>query len=454
MKRKISFGIAIGVFISVMMLFLNAYAFELPNNSYWITQCTCEEPNFTMTYCSKGSCNMPELRDYTCENCGGLYFQYIYYQHSYEKVFSYPVPKTTKQLGQNGYSQRVCKTCNTIEPNSYKTIYYPNEYKLSQTSYTYNGKAKKPSVTILDCNGNTIDPKFYTVKYSNNTKPGKATATITFCGDYSGTISKIYKIKPTKVTLSSAKYNSTGKITASWKKNTTGTGYILQYSTSSSFAQKNTCTIIIGNNTTVSKAITSLPAKKYYVRVASYVAVGSSKYRSAWSDTKAVTVKKGATLKQMINSTKTDLSGRKDILNATYNGVDIKKYSTTYDRMKAIYNWHSKNNTKYFANCMECNASFNTCIYYLFGTKNQYDNWVWMAAGNFKNSNGSIVIHKWSVLYIKGVPYIFDPRLQGYASNKVGNDYFGIPSSSSMKKRYLFDGWMFYWSNNANTLIV
>lgn len=457
MKKRISFLIAFLVLTCGAVFFsTSAYAFELPEDSNWIggQACTCEEPDFIMTYCGEGGCNYPQLREYTCQNCGSMYYQYIYNNHSYKKYIVKATPKTSTQNGSVGYIENKCENCGATEPNSNKNIAYPSEYKLSTTSYTYNGKAKKPSVTVYDSAGKIIAASNYTVTYSNNTRAGKATVKITFKGNYSGTVSKAFKIKPAAVTLSSVKYNSKGKITATWKKNSNTTGYILQYSTSSSFADKNTCTMIINSNKTVSKAITNLPAKKYYVRVASYINVDSYKYRSAWSSVKNVTVKSGASLKQMINSTKTDLSGRKSILQATYNAVDIKKYSTTYDRMKAIYNWHSKNNTKYFANCLECNASFNTCMYYLFGTNKKYDNWIWLAAGNFKNKNGSTVIHKWSVLYIKGVPYIFDPRLQGYSSNKTGSDYFGVASSSSLKKRYLFDGWMFYWSDEAKSKIV
>lgn len=455
MKRRVSLTISILVLLVAMLFGIKAFAFELPQNSYWIQPCTCENSSFTLTYSDEGNCSRSGYREYTCINCSGRYYQYVYYEHSYEKYTVSAIAKTSNNSGMGGYSEYKCVNCGAFKPNTYKYIDYPSQYKLSATSYTYDGKAKKPVVTVYDSAGAVIPSTNYKLTYSNNVKYGKATVKITFIGDdYSGEISLSYKIKPIKATLSSLKYNSKGKITATWKKDANATGYIIQYSTSSKFAEKNTCTVFATSNKTVSKAITSLPARTYYVRVAAYKAVGSYKYRGAWSNTRSVKVKSGVTLKQMINSTKTDLSGRTYILNATRKAVDIKKYSTTYDRMKAIYNWHSKNNTKYFANCLECNANFNDCIYALFGTNRQYDTWVWLGAGNFKNRNGSVVMHKWSVLYIKGVPYIFDPRLQGYSSNKTGNDYFGVPTSSSLYKRYLFDYWMFYWSNEAKARIV
>lgn len=48
---------------------------------------------------------------------------------------------------------------------------------LSQSSYFYDGTAKKPSVTVKD-GDTTIDSKEYTVSYSNNTNIGSATVTI------------------------------------------------------------------------------------------------------------------------------------------------------------------------------------------------------------------------------------------------------------------------------------
>jgi Fibronectin type III domain. len=80
--------------------------------------------------------------------------------------------------------------------------------------------------------------------------------------------------------------------TAAWTKQATQTtGYQIQYSLSSTFASGNK-TALITPNTTLSKKITGLTAKKkYYVRVRTYKTVGSTKYYSAWSKAVAVTTK-------------------------------------------------------------------------------------------------------------------------------------------------------------------
>jgi hypothetical protein len=66
--------------------------------------------------------------------------------------------------------------------------------KLSSSTYTYNGKAKKPSVTVKYGKTTLKSGTDYKVVYSNNTKVGTADVTITGKGDYAGTITKTFKI--------------------------------------------------------------------------------------------------------------------------------------------------------------------------------------------------------------------------------------------------------------------
>ena len=50
---------------------------------------------------------------------------------------------------------------------------YAKTFKLSATSYTYSGGAKKPSVKIYDSDGKLIDTKNYTITYKNNKNVGR-----------------------------------------------------------------------------------------------------------------------------------------------------------------------------------------------------------------------------------------------------------------------------------------
>lgn len=265
-----------------------------------------------------------------------------------------------------------------------------------------------------------------------------------YYSDYSDKI--LACTSPKDPTLKSAKYSSQGKMKLSWSKVSNATGYVIEYSPSKSFKNDGTtCYLTVSSNTT-SKTISGLPKKTYYVRIRSYIKYNKKFYCSDYSKTKSVSIKSGASLKTMINSIKTTTAGREYIKEFTENGVDINKYKTTYDRFKAIYDWHSKHNTDYGWSCVGCNTNFNVCIAALFkDCSKKYETFIMLAADNFKNNDGSVVMHKWSVIYLSGVPYIFDPRLQGYTNNKTGTTYFGVTKNSSVGKKYLFDYWYAYF---------
>ncbi|MBR3738388.1 MAG: fibronectin type III domain-containing protein, partial [Eubacterium sp.] len=172
------------------------------------------------------------------------------------------------------------------------TIYYPKKITLSTSAYTYSGKAKQPKITVTDSKGNKISSKNYTAKYSKNTKVGTAKVTLTFKGNYSGSLSKTFKINPKSTKLSKV---SAGKksFTAKWSKQSAQTtGYQLQYAANKKFT-KSKVTKTVSKNKTTSKKISGLKAnKKYYVRIRTYKVVDGKKYYSKWSSYKTVTTKK------------------------------------------------------------------------------------------------------------------------------------------------------------------
>lgn len=168
--------------------------------------------------------------------------------------------------------------------------------KLSTTTYTYNGKVKKPAVTAKDNKNNVIPKSAYTVKYSSGCKSvGKYTATVTFRGDYSGSFVRSFQIIPkgTKIKrLKAGKKSFTVKWTA---QKTQTTGYQVQYCLKKNF-KKGAKTTTVGKNKTVSKKITKRGKKKtYYVRIRTYKTVKvkgkSTKLYSGWSAVKKVKTK-------------------------------------------------------------------------------------------------------------------------------------------------------------------
>ncbi|MBQ9266726.1 MAG: hypothetical protein IJ217_00305, partial [Clostridia bacterium] len=74
---------------------------------------------------------------------------------------------------------------------------------LSQELYTYDAKAKEPTVTVTDSTlGITlVEGTHYTKTYSNNKNAGTATVTLTGAGIYTGTTKKTFTINPAPVTI-------------------------------------------------------------------------------------------------------------------------------------------------------------------------------------------------------------------------------------------------------------
>ena len=66
--------------------------------------------------------------------------------------------------------------------------------ELSKTSYTYNGKARKPAVTVKDGDAALTSGTDYTVSYTNNKNAGTATVKVTGTGVYTGEKTATFKI--------------------------------------------------------------------------------------------------------------------------------------------------------------------------------------------------------------------------------------------------------------------
>ena len=180
------------------------------------------------------------------------------------------------------------KIANTITAKSFTRTYstkaqsFDLGVKIKSGTPTY--KSSSSSVTVSKAGKVTVKAKFM----------GKVTITITAPANtnYTATTKKItITVNPTKTALVSVTSPSAGKMTVKWKKNAVGTGYQIQYSTSSKFTSPKTVTVT--KNTTLSKTIGSLAkGKKYYVRIRTYKTVGSTKFYSGWSAAKAVTIRK------------------------------------------------------------------------------------------------------------------------------------------------------------------
>ena len=163
---------------------------------------------------------------------------------------------------------------------------------LAKTSYTYDGKTKKPAVTAKEKNGKKIAESYYSVSYASGCKKvGTYKVKITFKKPYSGSYTKTFKINPRGTSVKSLKA-SKKKLSVKWSKQSKETsGYQIQYTTDAKF-KKSIKTKTVSKNSTTSATLGSLKSKKkYYVRIRTYKKVGSTKYYSGWSTVKKATVK-------------------------------------------------------------------------------------------------------------------------------------------------------------------
>jgi len=112
--------------------------------------------------------------------------------------------------GMGAYTGSVTKNF-TISKKSISNL----TMNLSQTSYTYDGTAKKPKVTVKDGSRTLVSGTDYSVSYSNNTNAGTASVTVTGKGNYTGTASLSFRIvkKGESNTIVKGDVNGDGSIT-------------------------------------------------------------------------------------------------------------------------------------------------------------------------------------------------------------------------------------------------
>ena len=199
------------------------------------------EHSYTKTVLSNATCTTAGTVKYTC-SCGDFYTETI--PATGHKSSGWIVDKTAS-IGVKGSKHKECTVCKKVLetaeiPALSRISISKASVTLSTSTYAYDGKAKKPGVTVK-LNGKTLkNGTDYTVSYSNNTKVGTATVKIMGKGNYTGSVSKTYSIKNNfkKATISGISNKSyTGKnitqsITVKYNGKTlkNGTDYTVSYS--------------------------------------------------------------------------------------------------------------------------------------------------------------------------------------------------------------------------------
>ena len=268
-------------------------------------------------------------------------------------------------IGVKGSMHKECTVCKKVLetaeiPALSRISISKASVTLSTSTYAYDGKAKKPGVTVK-LNGKTLkNSTDYTVSYSNNTKVGTATVKITGKGNYTGSVSKTFKIKNNfkKATVSGISNKSyTGKnitqsITVKYNGKTlkNGTDYTVSYSINKKIG---TATVKIagkGSYTgTITKTFKINPAKQEIQKLtakskAFFVDWAQKGSASGYEIQYATNSKFTSAKKVTITSNKTDkttvskLSGKKKyyVRVRSYTTVKGTKYYGAWSASKSV----------------------------------------------------------------------------------------------------------------------
>ena len=224
-----------------------------------------------------------------------------------------------------------------------------------KASYTYNGKAQKPTVTITGLKAGTD----YTVTYSNNTSAGKATVRITGQGNYVGTITKTFTIAKRNVsTLTYSKISNksyTGKqikpsltVKYNGKTLTKGTSYTVSYGTNKATGKATVKITGKGNYTgSVTKTFYIVPKKvstptlkagKKSITVKYKKVTGASGYQIAYQKSGSKSWTYTTVSSKSASKTLTKLTSKKNykVKVRAYKTVSGKKYYGTYSATKTV----------------------------------------------------------------------------------------------------------------------
>ena len=157
---------------------------------------------------------------------------------------------------------------------------------LSKSKFSYDGKAKKPSVTVKLNGSKLAKGDDYTVSYASGRKNvGSYKVTVKGTGEYYGTTTKTFKIVPAATKVKKAKAGKK-KITVKLSKAKGASTYQVRYKVKGSKKWKT------ASSKKPSATLKKLKSgKKYQVQARAVKKVKGKQYASSWTKAKTVKVK-------------------------------------------------------------------------------------------------------------------------------------------------------------------
>ena len=379
---------------------------------------------------------------------------------------------TKASLKSDGKVEQICQDCNAVIASS--TLPKIGNVYLSQETYAYNGKAKKPKVYVYDEKGLVLTKGTdYTVSYASGRKNcGKYKVVVTFKGNYTGKKTLYFSILPEGTDFTSTKIASKTSISLKWEKVKKGiTGYQIQYSTSSKFKKGTVVSKKIKGYKNISTTIKKLKTSKtYYIRIRTYSTVKKKTTYSEWSDVTKLSLKKrNYSVKKLINTEKLNPQKTNDeeldkLIDKIFKKIHKKKM-TTYEKVKACFDYLIKtveydysyhyDNTRYVSDydstvvdlakyvlttkTGDCNAF--SAAFMVMCRRIGLD--IYITGGTISKKGGGRTNHAWTYMVLNGTQYIFDPQVQS-SNMHVPYYYFGktykqMGSTYNTKVYYNYD---------------
>ena len=206
-----------------------------------------------------------------------------------------PATVTITGISENGYTGsrtegfRIEKASNAITVG---TASITKAYSTGSRTYTLNATARGGNLTYSS-NNNGVQVSSAGKVTIKAGFIGKAIITITAGDSNYKTVTKRVPVvvNPTMTCILSLTSPKAGQMLVTYKKNTVGTGYQIQFSLNKEFSPVTSAWVT--SNTTLTRKIGNLQkGQKYYVRIRTYKLVDGVKFYSAWSAIKAIRISK------------------------------------------------------------------------------------------------------------------------------------------------------------------
>lgn len=274
-------------------------------------------------YIKAPTCTEPGVMKSVCKRCS---------EEKQEEVAALGHSQKTDSkkatLTADGYKKVYCTVCEEVfEDEQYTRV---KTISLSNTKYVYDGKAKKPTVTVKDKNGETLKKdEDYTVEYASGRKRvGKYSVKIKLKGNYSGSKTLSFTILP-GVTENVTATQTADSVTLKWDKVKGATGYRV-YVYNAKKEKYETLVTAKGNSYTAKNL---KDGTSYKFAVKAYTSVDGKTYWAASSNKLTVSTKtKAPAVKFSASSQKVTLSWGK-VKGATGYIIYIRNSEGKYERI-------------------------------------------------------------------------------------------------------------------------